>query len=93
MTLDRVARHVTLEGRVQGVGFRWHTRAEARALGVDGWVKNLPDGSVEVWFEGDRRAVDALLEWARRGPAGARVECVDVRDATPGALAGFEIRR
>ncbi len=93
MPLDLVARHVFVEGRVQGVGFRWHTRAEARALGVAGVVQNLPDGRVEVWLEGPREAVAALEAWLARGPSGAHVSAVTASDGTPKRLHGFDITR
>lgn len=79
-------------GRVQGVGFRWSTVTEAERLGVAGWVRNLPDGRVEFEAEGDAAAVDALVEWARRGPAGARVTGIEpTRLATKG-VPGFHVR-
>ena len=84
--------HVTLEGRVQGVGFRWHTRLEARALRVSGWVRNLDDGSVEAWIEGEDAAVLELLEWLHRGPSGARVDEAIVRVVPPEGITGFKIR-
>lgn len=90
---QHVARHVHVSGRVQGVGFRWHTRAEARALGVRGWVKNLEDGRVEAWLEGPEAAVETLIAWLRRGPSGAYVEDVDVEDTTPRHPASFELLR
>ena len=83
---------MTLEGRVQGVGFRWHTRAEARALGLKGWVRNLDDGSVEAHLQGPESAVLELLEWLRSGPSGARVDECLVIDASPAEFPGFEIR-
>ena len=67
---------VVIEGRVQGVGFRYHTCAEARALGVNGWVRNCPDGRVEAEFEGSEDALQAMLAWCQRGPAMARVSRV-----------------
>ena len=54
-------------GRVQGVSFRWYTEERARALGVTGWVRNEPDGSVLLHAEGDDDAVDALVAWCRTG--------------------------
>ena len=66
--------HVIVRGRVQGVGFRWHTCRTARSLGVSGWVANLDDGRVEVCVQGDAPALDALIDWLRRGPTGARVD-------------------
>jgi len=84
--------HVTLEGRVQGVGFRWHTRLEARALGVAGWVQNLPDGCVEAHIEGAEPALQELLDWLRTGPSGARVDECFVSAADPEECPGFAIR-
>lgn len=70
-------------GRVQGVGFRDAMRREAARLGVAGWVRNRVDGDVEAVAQGDPAALDALLAWARRGPAAARVERVDCGDPAP----------
>jgi acylphosphatase len=67
---------------------------EARRLGVQGWVRNLPGGEVEGEVEGEASAVDAFLAWAQIGPPGARVERFDVEDCTfYGDLRGFHIRR
>lgn len=66
--------HVTIYGIVQGVWFRANTREQAQRLGVNGWVRNTPDGAVEARMQGDDDAVDALLAWCRQGPPGARVE-------------------
>lgn len=71
---------VRVRGRVQGVFFRGDARARARSLGVAGWIRNLPDGTVEALFEGDDDRVDSMVEWCRRGPPGAHVEAVDVED-------------
>jgi acylphosphatase len=87
----RVRLHIT--GRVQGVWFRGATHAEATKLGVDGWVRNLPDGGVEALVEGDAAAVRALVGWCHTGPSGARVTDVREHAEPPGDdLAGFEIR-
>ncbi len=67
-------RHVAVSGVVQGVGFRWFVREQARALGIAGRVKNLDDGSVEVEAEGDDAAMAAFVDRLREGPRGARVE-------------------
>ncbi len=87
------ARLMRIEGRVQGVGFRWATVTEARRLGLAGWVRNLPDGAVEVWCQGEPSAVDALARWLHEGPIGASVRSVTGWDrpvsSEPG---GFEIR-
>jgi len=66
-----------VSGRVQGVFFRAETREQARRLGLCGWVRNLPDGNVEVLAEGDEQPVRALLTWCRSGPPHARVDAVE----------------
>ena len=78
-------------GRVQGVSFRWYTQEQAARLGVRGWVRNEPDGSVLVHAEGDDEAVDALVDWCRQGPALARVSHVAVREAAPSRATSFEV--
>lgn len=70
--------HVYVYGRVQGVFFRASTRDMARTFVVKGWVKNCLDGSVEAVFEGKKDAVDKMVNWCRKGPAGAFVEHIDV---------------
>ena len=74
--------HVSVAGRVQGVGFRDALQAQAIRHGVRGWVRNRRDGSVEAIFQGDAAAVEALLAWTRRGPPAARVDAVTARPAT-----------
>jgi len=90
-----VRAHLTVRGRVQGVWYRGAMQEEARALGIAGWVENAPDGSVVAEIEGERPAVDALVAWAHHGPAGARVDRVDVDWRPPlGTERGtFAIRR
>ena len=68
---------VNVLGRVQGVCFRANTREEAKRIGVAGWVKNLQDGSVEVFMQGPEEKVNSLLSWCYQGPAGASVTSVD----------------
>ena len=87
------AAEITVEGLVQGVGFRDFTRREARALALGGWVMNLPDGRVRVWAEGPREAIETLARRLRHGPVLARVDRVDLTWHGPssGALA-FAIR-
>ncbi len=70
--------HVLVEGRVQGVYYRAHARQKAERLGVTGWVRNLPDGAVELVVEGNEPAVRAMLEWCRRGSPRAVVERTEV---------------
>jgi acylphosphatase len=77
---ERIRRRAVVTGVVQGVGFRASTGDRARALGVSGVARNLLDGTVEVEAEGDRKDVEALLEWLRQGPPWSRVERVDVSD-------------
>ena len=76
----RVARRFVISGRVQGVGFRWHTREAAQREGVTGWVRNLPDGRVEAFVEGEAESVDRMERALRQGPGGARVKDVLVDD-------------
>lgn len=83
---------MTVSGRVQGVGFRYTMQAEAQRLGVDGWVRNRRDGSVEASLAGDPDAVEGVIAWAHDGPAGARVDDVDVVEGTGESASGFEIR-
>jgi acylphosphatase len=82
---------VVVSGDVQGVGFRWYTREEAMGRGVAGSVRNLPDGKVEAVFEGDARAVDAMVEWCRSGPTWARVDSVEVHKEPHRGEPGFRI--
>lgn len=85
--------HFHAAGRVQGVFYRASAEAEARRLGLAGWVRNLPDGRVEAIAEGPTGALEALVAWARRGPAAARVDDLAVTwgEAT-GEFAGFAVR-
>jgi acylphosphatase len=88
----RAAVHVFFSGIVQGVFFRAHTRREAVRLGLVGWVRNLEDGRVEAWAEGDRAAVEQLLEYCSADIPTARVEHVDFDWMAPtGELRSFEV--
>jgi acylphosphatase len=84
--------HAVIRGRVQGVFFRGDMRDRARSLGVSGWVRNNPDGTVEAELEGEEDRLDLLLSWCRRGPAGARVDDVGVEWAEPRGESGFAVR-
>ncbi len=90
--MTKVRKHVWFRGRVQGVFFRAFTREAAERLGVNGWVRNLPDGRVEAVFEGPREAVEALLRRCQEGPPLARVEGVEIQDESPQGEQGFRIR-
>lgn len=81
-----VTRSWRIRGRVQGVGFRWFTRREARARNLAGWVRNLPDGSVQVVVQGAEEAVTELASRLAVGPSGARVEGLD-DEVPPGSPA------
>ena len=74
--------HLSIAGRVQGVGYRESLRAEALSQGVSGWVRNRRDGSVEAVVQGSADAVNALIAWARQGPPAARVTQLDARPAS-----------
>ena len=74
--------HVWITGRVQGVFFRAYARDAGRAVGVAGWVRNLPDGRVEAVFEGDAAKVEKMIEWCHDGSPLSRVNSVDIRDET-----------
>ena len=87
------AHRVVVIGRVQGVFFRQSAVEKARELGVGGWVRNCADGSVQAHVEGEPDAVEAMLDWLRRGPSHADVDAVEVTDAEPENSAPFEIRR
>jgi acylphosphatase len=82
---------VRVRGRVQGVFFRVETRDRARSLGLAGWVRNCPDGTVEAVFEGDRDRVQSMLDWCGRGPSGASVDGVDVSWEEPANEDGFRV--
>lgn len=81
-------------GRVQGVGFRWFTRNAAVGLGVDGWVRNLADGTVEAWVRGAKDDLRLLEQQLRKGPPGAEVTEFDAQPLDPSTAIrqGFEIR-
>jgi acylphosphatase len=87
-----VARRLVVRGLVQGVNFRAWVRDRARSRGVAGWASNEPDGSVEVWLEGDADAVAAVERAVAEGPSYARVRDVDATDAAPRGLSGFDRR-
>jgi acylphosphatase len=71
--------HLIVRGRVTGVFFRAATQREARRLGISGWVKNRPDGNIEILAEAEEDAIREMLSWAQHGPSAARVDDVEVR--------------
>ncbi len=89
--MSEVRCRVVVSGRVQGVFFRDTCRSQAQRLGVRGWVRNRPDGSVEVVAEGRRDDVDQFLNWCRQGPSRAQVTGIVVTDEVPAAERGFRI--
>lgn len=92
-TADRKRMRATVRGIVQGVGFRAFVQREARRIGVSGWVRNLPDGSVETEAEGREPQLLGFQRTLRNGPPGSSVESMETEwlEAT-GALHGFAIR-
>ena len=91
MAAERV--HLVIRGRVQGVWYRASAGKEARRLGLAGWVRNLPDGAVELAAEGPSEALDALIAWCWKGPPLARVDDIKIeRGEATGEFWGFEVR-
>ena len=88
-TTSDTARLLRIHGIVQGVGYRNALHAQARHLGLAGWVRNRSDGTVEALVAGPAAAVDAIVEWARRGPPAARVSQVDQETTEPPESVGF----
>ena len=84
--------HAHVSGRVQGVCFRMYTQQQARLLGISGWVKNLPDGRVEVMASGDEKQLGTLQNWLKKGPELAKVLSVDTKYIELQEFDGFSIR-
>ena len=88
-----VCKRMTISGRVQGVGFRYSTLTQAHALGINGWVRNLWDGRVEILAWGPPETMAAFAAWCRQGPLHARVTTVDEINSQPDTTTpGFRIR-
>ena len=83
-----VRRHLWVTGRVQGVWYRGSCAERAKAVGVSGWARNLPDGRVEIVAEGELEAVDELVQWCHQGPPAAQVTGVELDPVTAGIAAG-----
>lgn len=90
---DHKAITARVTGCVQGIGYRYATLDAAEELGLVGWVRNAPDGSVEVWAQGDEPALEKLIAFLQRGPRSARVRSVDILSVDPDvSLYGFAVR-
>ncbi|OQX63614.1 MAG: acylphosphatase [Deltaproteobacteria bacterium] len=90
--MRKIRIHLIVEGRVQGVWFRESTRREAVSLGLTGWVRNKPDGSVELVAEGPEDQIDILAAWCRQGPPAAKVNRVrEHRENWTGEFDSFDI--
>lgn len=84
--------HLRIRGRVQGVGFRYFTLETAQALGVHGWVQNVPTGDVEAVGQGDQASLDAWVDRLRKGPSMARVDDIRLESENTESFDSFEIR-
>jgi acylphosphatase len=91
--MARISAHLYIEGRVQGVFYRAFTSNVALKLGLNGWVRNLSDGRVEAFFEGDRALIEQAVQECRKGPFGSKVTDIDLRWEENSEISeGFEIR-
>ncbi|OQX28730.1 MAG: hypothetical protein B0D92_07425 [Spirochaeta sp. LUC14_002_19_P3] len=87
------ARQYIIQGRVQGVGFRWYVQRQASALKIDGWVRNRPDGSVEVWAEAPLAVLDNFQSLLQKGPPGSFVRNIEIENlGRSGLYHGFDIK-
>lgn len=93
MSGQLICQHLRIHGRVQGVGYRASARFKATSLGLTGWVRNLPNGDVELLACGAPAALEQLVSWCRQGPPAAHVLSVDVDEGRPDpGLNRFEVR-
>jgi acylphosphatase len=90
--MDQIAVRLVIRGCVQGVGYRWWARTEARRLGLGGWVRNRIDGSVELLVAGPAAAIEQFVAACRRGPTAASVASVEEFEAAQEDLTDFEER-
>jgi acylphosphatase len=88
-----IARHVRVTGRVQGVFYRAWAQGQARELGVSGWIRNCPDGSVEAHLGGEENSVERMIARMRQGPSNAQVDELAVEEAAAENPGRFELRR
>lgn len=93
MRMEKVRVKVSVDGLVQGVFYRYSTQRKAQELGVNGWVRNRWDGSVQCLLEGEREKVEALIRWCHQGPPGAQVKKVSTQwEEYKGDLKEFSIK-
>lgn len=76
-----MGKRLIIEGRVQGVGYRASFAEEASVLGLQGWVRNRRDGSVEAVVEGDAAAIEAIIQWAKRGPPASTISTITIENS------------
>ncbi len=86
------AAHIVVHGSVQGVFFRASTQSQASEHSLTGWVRNLPDGTVEIHAEGEKESLDRFIEWCRQGPPAANVQRLDLDWVASQSLSDFEVR-
>lgn len=85
--------HLIISGEVQGVSFRYYTKEHADNLGVKGYVRNLPEGKLGVVIEGEKDAVNKLVEWCKKGPSSANVNNIEIKEEKPtNEFKQFEVR-
>ena len=90
---EKTRAHMIVSGRVQGVFFRQNTLNKAKELGVFGWVNNLPDGRLEAVFEGEKKKVEEIVNWAEKGPVSAEVSDIKVKwQEYKGEFKGFKLK-
>ena len=89
----QIRAHAFISGKVQGVGYRYSTMNVATKLGLNGWVRNLPDSRVEAVFEGAPEVIEEMIRWCHQGPNSATVKDVQVEYSEAEGLQQFEIRR
>jgi acylphosphatase len=90
---EKILYKIQVKGRVQGVGFRWQAATEATKMGIKGFVKNLPDGSVYIEAEGTRDQLDAYVEWCKKGPRFGNVESVETETSSLSGHKEFRIEK
>ena len=83
--------YALVQGRVQGVGFRYSTLEKADDFGLTGWVRNTRDGGVEVWAEGTRENLELFTAWLKRGPQLSRVDSVKIENIEPKGYSDFNV--